>query len=88
MATFWMDLIQMSPTYTVISRKHLLLTTQSLGVPGTLLIDLFTNPPTGFESASSWLVVGKQLSHYSLILTKQNNKMDQEAHENVSFVIF
>ena len=74
MATFWMDLIQMSPTYTVISRKQFVINHSILGVPGTLLIDLFTNPPSGFESASSWLVVGKQLIHYSLILTKQSIK--------------
>ena len=41
------------------------------GVPGTLLIDLTTKPPSGFESANSWLAVCKQLIHYSFILTKQ-----------------
>ena len=41
------------------------------GIPGTLLIDLTTKPPSGFESANSWLVVCKQLIHYSFILTKQ-----------------
>ena len=51
--------------------NSLLLTTQPLGVPGTLLIDLFTKPPGGFELASSWFEVGKKLIHYSFILTKQ-----------------
>ena len=51
--------------------NSLLLTTKPLGVPGTHLTDLTTKPPSGFESANSWLVVGKQLIHYSFILTKQ-----------------
>ena len=41
------------------------------GIPATLLIDLTTKPPSGFESANSWLVVGKQLIHYTFILAKQ-----------------
>ena len=39
----------------------LLLTTKSLGVPGTLLIDLTMKSPSGFERANSGLVIGKHL---------------------------
>ena len=45
--------MKISQTYTAISRNSLLLTTMSLGVRGTLLIDLTTKPPSGFESANS-----------------------------------
>ena len=41
------------------------------GLPGTLLIGLTTKPPSGFESANSWFVVGQQLIHYAFIQTKQ-----------------
>ena len=39
----------------------LLLTTQSLGVPGTILIDLTTKPPDGFKSVNPGLVIGENL---------------------------
>ena len=38
-----------------------MLNTESLGVPGTLLIDLFMKPPSGFESANPGLVIRKNL---------------------------
>ena len=39
----------------------LLLTSNSLGVPGALLIDLSVKPPSGFETANPGLVIGKHL---------------------------
>ena len=53
----------------------LLLTTESLGVPGTLLIDLTMKPPSGFESVNPGLVIGKPLInslffHYKKVMYK------------------
>ena len=42
-------------------KKHWLLTTKFLGVPGHFLIDLTMRPPSGFETASPGLVIGKYL---------------------------
>ena len=39
----------------------LLLTTESLGVPGTLLINLTMKTPTGFKSVNSGLVISNHL---------------------------
>ena len=39
----------------------LLLTTESLGVPGTLLINLTMKTPTGFKSGDTGLVIGNCL---------------------------
>ena len=42
-------------------RDSLLLTTESLGVPGTLLINLTMKTPTGFKSGDTGLVIGNCL---------------------------
>ena len=39
----------------------LLLTTESLGVPGTLLIDLTMKPASGFKSVNPVMVISKHL---------------------------
>ena len=49
----------------------LLLTIESLGVPGTLLIDVTMKPAFGFESANPGLVIVKQLIYYLFIITKK-----------------
>ena len=46
-------------------------TTESLGVLGTLSIDLTMKPPSGFEAANPGLVIDKQLIHYFFIITMQ-----------------
>ena len=51
---------------TVISRRQFTLTTKSLGVPETLLIDLTMKSHSGFESANPRLVIGKHLINSSL----------------------
>ena len=43
-----------------IQGDSLLLTTKSLGIPGTLLIDLTMKAPSDFEPANPGLVIGKQ----------------------------
>ena len=62
-----MGSIQVSQPCRAISRRQLLLTTNSLEVPGTLLIDLTMKPPSGFEPTNPGLVIGKHLI-ISLIL--------------------
>ena len=49
----------------------LLLTSKSLGISGTLLIDLTMKPPSVFEPANHGLVIGKNLIISLLI---QSNK--------------
>ena len=44
----------------------LLLTTESLAVPGTLLTDLTMKPPSGFELANPGLVIDKKFITLSL----------------------
>ena len=39
----------------------LLVSTEYLGVPGTLLIDLTMKPPRGFKSVNPGLVISKHL---------------------------
>ena len=55
------DSIQILQPCRAISRRHSLLTTKSVGVPGTLLIDLTMKSPRGFEPANTGLVTGKHL---------------------------
>ena len=55
-------------TFIFISRR---LTTESLGVLGTLSIDLTMKPSSGFEAANPGLVIDKQLIHYFFIITMQ-----------------
>ena len=62
-------------------RDSLLVTTESLGVPGTLLIDLSIKPPSGFKSVNPGLVIGKRLIyslhfHYNKSMYKIFNKLN------------
>ena len=59
----------------------LVVTTESLGVPGTLLIDLTIKPPSGFKSVNPGLLIGKHLIysllfHYNKAMYKIFNKLN------------
>ena len=58
----------------------LLVTTESLRVPGTLLIDLTMKLPSDFRSVNPGLVIGKHLFyslffHYNKVMYKIFNKL-------------
>ena len=53
--------IQVGQRCRVISRESLLLTTESLGVSGTLLINLTMKTPSGFKSGNTGMVIGNRL---------------------------
>ena len=48
----------------------MLITTKSLGYPGTFLIERTMRPSSGFETANPGLVIGKHL--YILLLLDSN----------------
>ena len=62
-----------STLYSYFQGGTLILTTKSLGVPGTLLNDLTMKPAGGFESANPGLVIGKYL--INSLLTSSNKTM-------------
>ena len=60
--------------------NSLLVTTVSLGVPGTLFIDLTMKLPSGFKSVNPGLVIGKHLFYslffyYNKVMYKIFNKL-------------
>ena len=55
-------------------KDSLLSTTESLGVPGTLLIDQTMRLPIGFESEIPEFIIDKKLINHSFFITKQYTK--------------
>ena len=59
MATFNGPNSNASALHSYFQGGNLILTSKSIGVPGTLLNDLTMKPAGGFESANPGLVIGK-----------------------------
>ena len=70
----WIHLKSLNPVQSF-HRDRLLLTTESLGFPGTLLIKLTMKTPSGFKSVNPGLVIGNHLPdsllfHYNKAMHK------------------
>ena len=76
----WIQFKSLNPVQSF-QGDNLLITTEAVGVPGTLLIDLTMKPPIGFNSVNLGLVIGKVLTysllfHYNIAMYKIFNKLN------------